>query len=179
MRISIFDNQHKAIKELPQDRQGAFWCAFFGYVFDGVEPEFSEPMERMAWNLVLPHIEKSLTASENGSGGKSKAKSKPKSKLESKPESKLESKDAKQAEKQTPLEGNRREGLGESLKDSLTPSTRGACAGGEDPAPPRADKAERDMAEQRAIVAEMEANASPCPPDVMRAAMDALAGGRR
>lgn len=68
-----------------------------------------------------------------------------------------------------------KKGIG-SDKQNLIPG--GAGAGGENPAPRPADKAARDMAEQRAIVAEMEANAVPMPEGV-RHAVEALARGAR
>ena len=151
MRISVFDNQHEAIKQLPEDRQGAFWMAFFAYAFDGTEPEFDDPMERMAWMLVLPHIEKSITASENGAKG---------GRPESQPKSQPETNVVNPHGKQTLSEEKRREGLGDSLKESLTPSPRVADAGGEVPAPPRA----------------VEHVGVPCPDDVM-AVVAAMKGG--
>ena len=171
MRIGIFDNQHEAVKELPEERQGAFWVAFFAYVFDEVEPEFSEPMERMAWNLVKPYIEKSRTAGQNGKKGGRKPKSETKSKTrnETKTENQKSNQDGKQNLKPSLSESERereREGLGESLKDSLNPSLRVAHAGGEDPAPRHATKADADMSEQRRIMAEAEAAAVPCPASV-------------
>ena len=159
MRIGIFDNQHEAVKELPDERQGAFWVAFFAYVFDGVEPCFSEPMERMAWNLVKPYIEKSKTAGQNGKKGGRKPKIKTKAENQNeKPRTETKTENQALSERES-----EREGLGESLKDSLNPSLGGAGAGGELPAPRPATKAERDMAEQRRIMADAEAAAVPCP----------------
>ena len=183
MRIGIFDNQHEAVKELPEERQGAFWVAFFAYVFDGVEPEFSEPMERMAWNLVKPYIEKSKTAGQNGEKGGRKPKQKTKAKNQTE-KPKQETKTGNQALSESESE---REGLGESLKDSLNPSQAVAGADADTSAPRPGDgldvfrrekarfdederirlsKAERDMAEQRRIMDEAEANAVPCPASV-------------
>lgn len=200
MRISIFDNQHEAVRELPEERQGAFWVAFFAYVFDDVEPQFEEPMERMAWNLVKTYIEKSKIAVQNGKKGGRKPNPKTKGKNQSQNQAKNQNgnQNRKPALSENENE-NEREGLGESPKDSPNPSLAGAGAGGEDPAPrpgcaetfereqaafdaenPMMAKAARETAEHRSRVAEMEAAGVPCPPDAkaavlanLRAALDA------
>ena len=170
MRISLFDNQWEAIKELPDDRQGAFLRAFCAYVFDDVEPQFSEPMERMAWNLVLPYIEKSKTAVENGKKGGRKPKSETKQKPNSRNQAEkpnLETKPGKQAEKATLSENeNERERLEESLKDSLTLSPASAGADAEVSAPRPGgipSKAAADMQAIRTNSAQMAAGAVACP----------------
>lgn len=51
MRIGIFENQHEAVKELPEERQGAFWVAFFAYV--STAPSRAFPSLWNAWRGTL------------------------------------------------------------------------------------------------------------------------------
>lgn len=195
MRISIFDNQHEAVKELPEERQGAFWMAFFAYVFDNVEPEFSEPIERMAWNLVLPYIEKSKTAAQNGEKGgrKPNQKTKTKTKTETKQKTKTETKTGNQIEKpplsELELEHElEQDGFPPPLKGEGTTSRHGAGAGAGGPAPrpvpaidwafddpdrmPSVSKHDAAVAQieaSRAAHDEMAANAVECPQAVLDA----------
>lgn len=183
MRISIFDNQHEAVKELPEERQGAFWVALFAYVFDGVEPTFSEPMERMAWSLVRTYIDKSKTAVQNGEKGGRKPSAKTKAETKRKNQGKKPSTETKHGNQPLLENENEREGLGESLKDSLTPSHAQGAAVGEDTAAPSAevdwgfdrtyhsDPRLMTAAEQAALMREdaerMRSEAAPCPAEVL------------
>lgn len=148
MRISIFDNQHAAIKELPEDQQGAFWVDIMAYVFDDITPTFEDPLERITWQLITPYLDKAKTNSENGKKGGRKPGGKSGDKKRNETETKAnenrnesENKANKKRNETEPLSENEneREGLGVSLKDTLTPSPRVDAAGGKDPATPSAE----------------------------------------
>ena len=169
MRISIFDNQYSAIQELPEDRQGDFWRALMAYVFEDVEPSFSDQLERIMWSLMLPVIDQAKEASRNGAkGGRPSGKqgeNKGKTTHKNpplKPPFKTPHKNQIEIEKEDESE---KEGLGVSLKDTLTLPCADEAGGGK-PASPAQELA--------AHVAEMQANAVPCPDHVRAAARQAF-----
>lgn len=51
---------YRQIKKLPEDQQLPFYDAICGYMFDGIEPHFSNPLCGMAWGLMKSVIDYNL-----------------------------------------------------------------------------------------------------------------------
>lgn len=125
--FKFWDAYYDALKTLEtSDQRSDFIMALCQYVFDGVEPEFSDKMVEFGFMLVRKQAELSKeianTARENGKRGGRPSK-KPTPKPRSKPTSKPRSKANRSEEK-------RSDSCTSRLRDS------GACAPGADaPAP--------------------------------------------
>ena len=53
----LLDSYIKAIDQLPSDRQWPFLKALVSYRFEGKEPTFDSPLERMAFTVIKPTID--------------------------------------------------------------------------------------------------------------------------
>lgn len=69
-KYTFFESYFEAVEDLPDADRLAFLDAINLYAFRGVEPDFGAiPHLRIAWTLVKPSLDTSLTAFENGRKG--------------------------------------------------------------------------------------------------------------
>lgn len=66
--IKFFASYYAAIKELPDNKQGAVYKAIFDYAMEGIEPELSG-LSLAIFNLIKPYLDSSKRQYENGSKG--------------------------------------------------------------------------------------------------------------
>lgn len=70
--FTFFRSYWETVGTIPEPNQrAALYDAIFGYMFDGATPDFTqaEPLIKMAWALLSPHLKASRTRAENGRKG--------------------------------------------------------------------------------------------------------------
>lgn len=68
MKLTLFDNYHAGVSQLPQEEQDAFYGAIARYVFEGVEPEL-EGVAAAIWATIRVLVDKSIEGQMNGAKG--------------------------------------------------------------------------------------------------------------
>ncbi len=57
-KYNFFESYHKALSVVPDEAYGRVVRAMSCYVFGGVEPQLTEPIDLVAWELIKPILEK-------------------------------------------------------------------------------------------------------------------------
>lgn len=76
MKLIIFESYYEAMKMLSEEACGRFIMSVMAYAFEGVEPTFDAPVEKVAWQLMKPNIDASMNRQDAGSKGGRPSKSK-------------------------------------------------------------------------------------------------------
>lgn len=73
-KFSFFESYHRALSRVPDDSYGRVVRAMSSYVFEGIEPNLTETIDLVAWELIRPILEKgtelSLVRADAGRAGK-------------------------------------------------------------------------------------------------------------
>lgn len=63
-KYTFFESYHNALCRVPDEAYGRIVRSMSDYVFNGVEPQLSDPTDLMAWELIKPILVKGIELSE-------------------------------------------------------------------------------------------------------------------
>lgn len=68
-KYNFFEGYYRAMAHMDDGQELAFRRAIDRFVFEGEVPEFHDPMLLVAWDLVVPSVERSIKLAEAGRRG--------------------------------------------------------------------------------------------------------------
>lgn len=71
-KFTFFESYYRAAEDLSQEQKLTFYNAIFAYMFDDIEPDFTEQFLIFAWKLILPNLDKTKKLSKSGKKGREK-----------------------------------------------------------------------------------------------------------
>ena len=57
-KYNFFESYHRALSRVPDDSYGRVVRAMSNYVFNGIEPNLTETLDLVAWELIKPILER-------------------------------------------------------------------------------------------------------------------------